>query len=89
MRSRLIAVNKDIGKDKILSISTIGTFAMAVMVLLKYIMHQFKDDDVQKPFLLLRDLGNLEKLMSILSCGRTVLKSNGYSAVDCTASLQF
>ena len=49
MRSRLMAVNKDIGKDKMLSVSTISTFAMAIMVLLKYIMHEFRDDDVQKP----------------------------------------
>ena len=34
-------------------------------------------------------MGNPEKLMSILPCGRTVLGSNGDSAVDCTASLQF
>ena len=48
MSSRLIAVNKEIGKDKPLSISTINTFAMAMTVLLKYIIHEYKDDDVQK-----------------------------------------
>ena len=46
MNNGLIAVNREIGKDRMLSVSTISTFAMAMT--LKHIMHDFKDDDVQK-----------------------------------------
>ena len=46
MNNGLITVNREIGKDKMLSVTTISTFVMAMTVLFKYIVH--KDDDVQK-----------------------------------------